>query len=120
MPVVSAKKICAFRMSDMVRAFSLVLLAGCSFLFTSEVNTPNCSVSRAAPIADTVVASVATAALIAGVGIFGGCSSEGENAPCLASASLLMLPGLVLAAATWPSAAVGYQRAASCASRQLP
>jgi hypothetical protein len=102
----------------MTRLPPLVLLAGCSFLFTRSPETPKCSPSRAAPIADTVVASIGTVLL--GLGILSsiqGCRNNDEGI-CTDVTTLFLVSGGVLSAAFWPSAYLGYHRASECEDLQ--
>jgi hypothetical protein len=102
----------------MLRKLPLVLACGCSFLFTRSPETPTCSTSRAAPIVDTVVASLATTLISVGlVGLASGCKNDNDGICSGVTAGSLVVGGSV-AAVYWPSAIVGYRRVGQCEDLQ--
>jgi len=101
-----------------MKRLPLVLLCGCSFLFTRAPETRACSPSRVAPILDTVAASLATVAVALGAGNLAFDCKNDNDGVCGGISAGMLLVGGVTAAATWPSAIVGYNRAARCEELQ--
>jgi hypothetical protein len=99
-------------------ALALVALCSCSFVFTRRPESPSCSPSRAAPIADTAIAAPLTAAAALAL-IFAASAGAHANNDNDAGAFETLWLGAALvtavpAGAMWASAAYGYDNAASC------
>jgi hypothetical protein len=91
-----------------------VALTGCSFGFTSSPRTAPCTTSRAPAIIDTVIASMASVALVVGIqSAVKGCRNDSEGV-CGATTGGLIASGALLSAVFWPSAWLGYSRASQC------
>ena len=121
-----------------VAAVFLLTTPGCSLILTKGPQTevhppPECTTSNAAPVADTVLASLSV--LLLGFGVLGlsalaaggvaeGCPVSGCNNSSLATAGWVSLSaavvGLVMAPLFTVSAVNGYQRTSACRASLAP